>query len=132
MTDRMNRRTNGRALLGLDENTHDDTGMHQKHQGQSEMLLEQHNDERLSQLGEKVAIIRMVTEDIEAQVKESNKMLSEMEGDMDSVQGLLSNTISKLDKLAKSGGGRHVFYLVLFMLFVFLLLYFLMSRGRSS
>jgi len=131
MTDRMNRRTNGRALLGLDENAHDDTDMHRKHQGQSEMLLEQHNDERLSQLSEKVSIIRQVTVDIEAQVKESNKMLSEMEGDMDNVQGLLSNTISKLDKLAKSGGGRHMLYLVLFMLFVFLLLYFLMSRGSS-
>lgn len=53
-----------------------------------------------------------------------------MQGDsFGTAANLFTNTIAKLGAMIESGGGSyHMYYLIAFIVFVFLLLYFLMGR----
>jgi hypothetical protein len=50
---------------------------------------------------------------------------------MSGAQGLLKGAMKKLDSIAQQGGNKHMCYLAIFVVFVFLLLYFLMTRQST-
>eukprot|EP01111_Echinosteliopsis_oligospora_P000782 TRINITY_DN1091_c0_g1_i1.p1 TRINITY_DN1091_c0_g1~~TRINITY_DN1091_c0_g1_i1.p1 ORF type:complete len:130 (+),score=29.47 TRINITY_DN1091_c0_g1_i1:92-481(+) len=129
MRDRtMKRGTNGRSLLGLDDDVNDGD-IHKQHTSQSEQLLMEHNDDKVNQLGAKVGVIKQIAVDIESQTRESNRLLDGLDESMTGVQGLLAKTMGSLNQLVKEGGSRHMLYLILFMLFVFFVIYFLVKRS---
>eukprot|EP00026_Physarum_polycephalum_P021085 Phypoly_transcript_24111.p1 GENE.Phypoly_transcript_24111~~Phypoly_transcript_24111.p1 ORF type:complete len:137 (+),score=24.36 Phypoly_transcript_24111:118-528(+) len=132
MRDRSMKRNNGRSLLGLDDNIASDNDVYNNQMSQSEQMLAQHNEERIEALGEKVHVVKILAGNIGEQVSESNRLLTEMEGDISNVSAMLNTTVTKIKQLAKSGGGWHMCYMVLFMLFVFMLLYFMMGSSSSK
>eukprot|EP01114_Cavostelium_apophysatum_P017056 TRINITY_DN4976_c0_g1_i2.p1 TRINITY_DN4976_c0_g1~~TRINITY_DN4976_c0_g1_i2.p1 ORF type:complete len:139 (-),score=24.34 TRINITY_DN4976_c0_g1_i2:16-432(-) len=101
-------------------------------QQQDEQLLERDNDKSLEDLASKVRMIKKVSEDIEIGITEGNRRLDDLDSDMSGVQGLLKNTMGKLNELTRSGGSRHMCYLILFIVFVFLLVYYIITRTRKS
>eukprot|EP01112_Ceratiomyxa_fruticulosa_P021010 TRINITY_DN7309_c0_g2_i1.p1 TRINITY_DN7309_c0_g2~~TRINITY_DN7309_c0_g2_i1.p1 ORF type:complete len:133 (-),score=27.13 TRINITY_DN7309_c0_g2_i1:75-473(-) len=122
-------RKNGRSVLGLDDPYESDA--YRRSISQSEQLLEQHNDEKIADLARKVDTIKRISVDIESQARESNSLMEGLENQMSNVQGILQGTMLKLTNLAQNGGSRHMMYLILFMVFVFLLVYLVVTKGGS-
>jgi blocked-early-in-transport protein 1 len=51
---------------------------------------------------------------------------------MGNVQALLKGSMEKLGELVQQGGSRHMCYLIVFVVFVLLLLYFIISWTSKS
>ncbi|GAM27779.1 hypothetical protein SAMD00019534_109550, partial [Acytostelium subglobosum LB1] len=129
--DRFNTNINSRStrnVLGLDDNN--SMNRSSPNSFNSEQLVEQRNDEQGQMLKEKTEVLKRISIDIESQVRESNSLLDDLNGDLSNAQALLSNTMKKLTHLAQTATSRHMMYLILFVVFVFLLLYYIISWGR--
>ncbi|VDN58750.1 unnamed protein product [Dracunculus medinensis] len=88
-------------------------------------FIERQNDSLVEQLSGKVAALKRITIAIGDDVREQNRLLNDMDGEFDSSKGLLSSTMLKLNRVAKSGGRSILCYLILFSLFVFFVIYYL-------
>ncbi|KAK6191546.1 BET1 homolog [Patella vulgata] len=82
-------------------------------------MLEDESQQLEDQLSSKVSALRTLTIDIGTEVRSQNKMLNDMDNDFDKSGGLLASSMNRLKAIAKSGGHRFIFYLLLFALFVF-------------
>jgi blocked-early-in-transport protein 1 len=51
---------------------------------------------------------------------------------MSDVQGMIGGAMQRLSNLTQQGGSRHMCYLVLFIVFVFILVYFIISRSAGT
>jgi len=91
----------------------------------SEELLERQNERKIEELTKSVKNIKKISEDIESGIQESNQLLDTLDNELFSVQGILKATTKKLDQISKQSGSRHMCYLFLFVIFVFVLLYFM-------
>jgi syntaxin 6 len=67
-----------------------------------ESLLMQHQDETLDELGEAVVKVGHMAETINEEIGQQNKMLSEMEEDLDHVEEELGMVMGKLAKVLKT------------------------------
>ncbi|CAD6195109.1 unnamed protein product [Caenorhabditis auriculariae] len=85
--------------------------------------LERHNDDLVDGLSSKVAALKRVTIAIGEDVREQNRLLSDMDGDFDSSKSLLQTTMRRLGIVSKAGGKNMLCYLILFALFVFFVVY---------
>ncbi|CAB3409755.1 unnamed protein product [Caenorhabditis bovis] len=88
-----------------------------------ENYLERHNDNLIDGLSSKVAALKRVTIAIGDDVREQNRLLSDMDNDFDSSKGLLQSTMRRLGIVSKAGGKNLMCYLILFSLFVFFVIY---------
>ena len=100
--------------------------------GSDQVLLQQEIDKSTNVLGDKVARIKEISMAIGDQVRSSNALLDDMEGDMGGVAGLLKGTMKRLEKLVESGGDRCFCYLIAFFIFVMLLLYWLATSSSPK
>lgn len=86
-------------------------------------MLERENDKYLSDLQSQVAGLKSLTIDIEAEVTSQNQFLSnEMESKFGGATELLNLTMNKLGVMIQTGS-RHMWYLALFIIFIFILLW---------
>lgn len=96
-------------------------------------ILEQQNDEKMNALSGQIARLKELSIDINDEVADQNKMLDGMGGDMGSVSQLLNDTVGKLGMMLKSGGQKHMFYLIGFVVFSFILIYYMMNlKAKAS
>ncbi|XP_009067611.1 PREDICTED: BET1 homolog, partial [Acanthisitta chloris] len=65
--------------------------------------------------------------EIGTEVKNQNKMLSEMENDFDSTGGLLGATMGRLRTLSRGSQTKLLCYMMLFSLFVFFVIYWIIK-----
>lgn len=93
-------------------------------------LMEQENDKRWEDLGEQVNVLKSLTLDINQEVKSQNKMLDGMGSSFGTAAGLFKNTIGKLGTVINATSNSHMYYLVAFVVFVFLILYFMMGKHK--
>merc|ERR1719210_973592 len=105
---------NGRANLGA---------------AQSRELLEQANDAQIAEMGDKVLQLKELTQSIGRQAKESNSILQNMMPEFDKAGNLLKGTVSHLKAMMQQGSGKHMCYMIVFVLFLFFLMYFLRGLG---
>ncbi|EDW76745.1 BET1 homolog [Drosophila tropicalis] len=85
--------------------------------------LEAENERAAEELTQKIGALKSLTIDIGNEVRYQDKLLRGIDDDMDRTGGFLSNTMTRVVRLAKQGGGaRQMCYMFLFVLFVFLLL----------
>ena len=63
-----------------------------------------------------------------AKVEAQNRLLDDMGGEMGSASGLLGETIGKLSEMLQSGGGSHMCYLIVFVVFAFVVISFIMKN----
>ena len=85
--------------------------------------LEGENDAQISQLAGKVSALKDISIQIGGHIKEDNRLLNDLDGSFDSTGGLLGSTMKKLGQMSKSGGGCHMTYLAMFVMFVFFALW---------
>mmetsp|Transcript_22260 Transcript_22260/g.32379 ORF Transcript_22260/g.32379 Transcript_22260/m.32379 type:complete len:130 (-) Transcript_22260:43-432(-) len=91
-------------------------------------LLEQENDSRWLELGEQVSMLKSMTEDINQEVKSQINLLDSMGSNIMSASDMFSSTLGKLGAMMSSGGSGHMYLLIVFVVFIFVLIYFAMGR----
>lgn len=93
-------------------------------------MLEEENNRQTDLLGERVSQLRELSIQINGVVNEDNKLLDGMGSTFGQTNELMSKTLKNLQTMIDKGGSKHMCYLVLFVVVVFLVLYFmLMGRG---
>ncbi|KAF9970958.1 hypothetical protein BGZ73_006172, partial [Actinomortierella ambigua] len=92
------------------------------------MSLESQNDEEMSGLHSKVAMLKKITMDIGAEVRDSTKYLGELDQDFGRTGGLLNTTYTRLKVMASTQNGRYMCYMVSFCVFVFIFIYLFIMR----
>lgn len=90
-------------------------------------VYEEENEQLQEALREKVKSLKHLTIDIGNEVKNHNKMLSEMDTDFDSTGGLLGATMGRLKLLSRGSQTKIYCYMLLFALFVFTVLYWVIK-----
>eukprot|EP00613_Pedinella_sp_CCMP2098_P002419 CAMPEP_0171625924 /NCGR_PEP_ID=MMETSP0990-20121206/19702_1 /TAXON_ID=483369 /ORGANISM="non described non described, Strain CCMP2098" /LENGTH=108 /DNA_ID=CAMNT_0012193153 /DNA_START=261 /DNA_END=587 /DNA_ORIENTATION=- len=94
----------------------------------SRRLMENQNDAKAEALADQVARLKELSYDIEAEVGNQNRLLEQMNGEMGSASGMLSDTITKLNLMLQTGGSRHMVYLIVFVVFAFIIIYWIMRN----
>lgn len=90
-------------------------------------VYEEENDRLTESLRTKVSAIKSLSIEIGTEVKNQNKMLSEMENDFDSTGGLLGATMGRLRTLSRGSQTKLLCYMMLFSLFVFFVIYWIIK-----
>ena len=85
--------------------------------------LEEENERAAEELKHKIGALKSLTIDIGNEVRYQDKLLRGIDDDMDRTGGFLGNTMARVIRLGKHGGSKHMCYMILFILFVFLVLY---------
>lgn len=91
-------------------------------------LLEDENDAKWAELGEKVSLLKELGLEINQEVKSQNRLLDGMSDSFGTAASLFTNTIAKLGNMLTSGSSNHMYYLIAFVVIIFIVLYFLMGR----
>ncbi|KAM6209237.1 BET1 homolog isoform 2-T2 [Sarcoramphus papa] len=84
-------------------------------------VYEEENERLTESLRTKLSI------EIGTEVKNQNKMLSEMDNDFDSAGGLLGATMGRLRTLSRGSQTKLLCYMMLFALFVFFVIYWIIK-----
>jgi len=92
-------------------------------------IMEQQNNDRISELSEQVARLKGLTIDIGNEVREQNSLLDQMQDGFSSTGDLLAGSLRKIGTMLQSGGAKHMMYMVGFIVGVMVLLWILMKRG---
>eukprot|EP00535_Pseudo-nitzschia_heimii_P003127 CAMPEP_0197173248 /NCGR_PEP_ID=MMETSP1423-20130617/263_1 /TAXON_ID=476441 /ORGANISM="Pseudo-nitzschia heimii, Strain UNC1101" /LENGTH=143 /DNA_ID=CAMNT_0042622043 /DNA_START=103 /DNA_END=534 /DNA_ORIENTATION=- len=96
-------------------------------------ILEQQNNDRISELSEQVARLKGLTVDIGAEVRSQNSLLDQMGEGFLSTQDMLRGSLAKIGIMLDTSSGRHMCYMVLFVVFVVVFLYWMMTfKGQSG
>lgn len=85
--------------------------------------IEDENDRLTDQLKDKIHVLKSLSIDIGNEVKYQDKLLREVDDDMERTGGFLGNTMNRVLRLTKGSHNYYIVYLFLFALFVFFILY---------
>ena len=77
----------------------------------------------------KVSDLKSISIAMRQHVKESNDILSSLTDEVGSIGILLKGTISKIKSLGGTNSWKHIWIMVLFIFFIFLLMYILFKRN---
>merc|ERR1719282_1177447 len=95
-------------------------------------ILGQQNNARISELSEQVARLKGLTVDIGTEVRSQNKLLDQMGEGFLSTQEMLQGSLAKIGIMLDTSSGRHMCYMILFVIFVVIFLYWMMTfKGQS-
>ena len=89
--------------------------------------LEEENEHAAEELKQKIGALKSLTIDIGNEVRYQDKLLRGIDDDIDRTGGFLGTTMTRVVRLGKHTGSRHMCYMLLFVLFVFLLLYIILK-----
>uniref|UniRef100_A0A7S4RHX1 t-SNARE coiled-coil homology domain-containing protein n=1 Tax=Alexandrium monilatum TaxID=311494 RepID=A0A7S4RHX1_9DINO len=98
----------------------------------SREMMERQNDAQIEDLEAKVSTLRDITKAIGKEAKDSNSLLDTMSIDFDKAGTLLKGTMSHLKTMMQQKNGKHMCYMVAFVLVLFFLMYFLRNFGSRS
>lgn len=96
-------------------------------------ILEQQNNDRISELSEQVARLKGLTVDIGSEVREQNSLLDQMSEGFLSTGDMLQGSLAKIGIMLDTSSGKHMCYMILFVVFVVVFLYWMMTyKGQSG
>mmetsp|Transcript_11003 Transcript_11003/g.25599 ORF Transcript_11003/g.25599 Transcript_11003/m.25599 type:complete len:130 (-) Transcript_11003:76-465(-) len=90
-------------------------------------IMEQQNNDRISELSDQVARLKGLTIDIGNEVREQNSLLDNMGDGFTNVGDMLSGSLARMGIMLERGGAKHMCYLVCFVVFVMVFLYWLVK-----
>eukprot|EP00543_Licmophora_paradoxa_P000864 CAMPEP_0202458626 /NCGR_PEP_ID=MMETSP1360-20130828/26499_1 /ASSEMBLY_ACC=CAM_ASM_000848 /TAXON_ID=515479 /ORGANISM="Licmophora paradoxa, Strain CCMP2313" /LENGTH=127 /DNA_ID=CAMNT_0049079251 /DNA_START=291 /DNA_END=674 /DNA_ORIENTATION=- len=93
----------------------------------SRNLMEEQNNDRISELSDQVARLKGLTIDIGNEVREQNSLLDDMGDGFSGVQNLLANSLNRIGNMLKHGGPKHMCYMIAFVVAVMVFLYWTMK-----
>lgn len=89
--------------------------------------IEEENEKMTSELQDKIGVLKSLTIDIGNEIKYQDKMLKDVDDDLDRTSGFLGTTMSKVVRLARGSHNYYILYLFLFSIFVFFILYLVLK-----
>jgi blocked-early-in-transport protein 1 len=96
-------------------------------------ILEQQNNDRISELSDQVARLKGLTIDIGNEVKEQNSLLDTMGDGFMNTRDMLQGSLVRIGTMLESGGAKHMCYMVGFVVFVMIFLYWILTfKGQSG
>lgn len=90
-------------------------------------IMEQQNNDRISELSDQVARLKGLTIDIGNEVQEQNSLLDNMGDGFSNVGDMLTGSLARMGIMLERGGAKHMCYLVCFVVFVMVFLYWLVK-----
>uniref|UniRef100_A0A098M1K1 BET1 homolog n=1 Tax=Hypsiglena sp. JMG-2014 TaxID=1550645 RepID=A0A098M1K1_9SAUR len=90
-------------------------------------VYEEENEKLTESLRSKVTAIKSLSIEIGTEVKQHNKLLTEMDNDFDSTSGFLGATVGRLKILSRGSQTKLLCYMMLFSLFVFFVIYWIIK-----
>ena len=90
-------------------------------------IMEQQNNDRISELSDQVARLKGLTIDIGNEVREQNSLLDNMGDGFSNVGDILTGSLARMGIMLERGGAKHMCYLVVFVVFVMVFLYWLVK-----
>ena len=94
--------------------------------GGNEQVLEEFNNAQSEQLAEKVKLIKGLSQQIKLDIESSDLLIRDVDREMTGAEGLIMETLRRLSTVTENENSRHMLYLCLFIVTIFLALYFLM------
>lgn len=95
------------------------------------LMMEEKNNELVSELNEKVELLKRGAYDLNQIIKDDNKNMNDIEFSMSNASGLLEQTMGKFGDMMNTGGTKTTCYLACFIFFVFIIFYWILSsKGR--
>ncbi|XP_050504880.1 BET1 homolog [Diabrotica virgifera virgifera] len=85
--------------------------------------IEDENDRMTNDLQEKIGVLKSLTIDIGNEVKYQDRMLRDVDDDLDKTGGFLGTTMSRVLRLSKGSHNYLILYLFVFSVVVFFILY---------
>eukprot|EP00483_Globobulimina_turgida_P001429 UN01431 len=95
------------------------------------LLMEEKNNELISELNSKVGLLKSGALDINQMIKTDAKQLNDIEMSMGNASGLLGQTMDKFGTMMKTGGTKVTCYLACFIFLVFIIFYWILSSKWS-
>mmetsp|Transcript_43923 Transcript_43923/g.133793 ORF Transcript_43923/g.133793 Transcript_43923/m.133793 type:complete len:152 (+) Transcript_43923:209-664(+) len=96
-------------------------------------IMEQQNNDRISELSEHVARLKGLTVEIGNEVKEQNSLLDNMGDNFGNVGDMLAGSLKRIGTMLERGGAKHMCYMIGFVVFVMVFLYWIMAyKGQSG
>lgn len=94
---------------------------------QARTMMQESNDRDIAQLADKVNLMRNIAFDLEQQLQEDHTLLNHTGSNMDRVSQMMKTTLGNVNQMLNTGGSKHMCYLILFIVLLFLGLYTLMK-----
>eukprot|EP00514_Thraustochytrium_sp_LLF1b_P002420 CAMPEP_0184513008 /NCGR_PEP_ID=MMETSP0198_2-20121128/3196_1 /TAXON_ID=1112570 /ORGANISM="Thraustochytrium sp., Strain LLF1b" /LENGTH=113 /DNA_ID=CAMNT_0026903093 /DNA_START=354 /DNA_END=695 /DNA_ORIENTATION=- len=95
---------------------------------QTRALYEEQNDRQTAVLGDQVSRLKELSLQINGEVNAQNDFLDGMGNTFGATGQLMSGTLKKLQKMIDTGGSKHMCYLILFVVGLFLFMYLFLLR----
>lgn len=89
--------------------------------------VEDENDRLADDLKDKIGKLKSLSIDIGNEVKYQDKLLRDVDNDMERTGGILGNTMSKVLRLSRGSHNYFILYIFLFSMFVFFILYLVLK-----
>ena len=93
-------------------------------------IMEDQNNERISELSEQVARLKGLTIDIGNEVREQNSLLDQMQDGFSSTGDMLKGSLKRIGSMLDAGGPKAMMLMVGCIVFVIIVLYWLMKSSR--
>jgi len=93
-------------------------------------IMEQQNNERISELSEQVARLKGLTIDIGNEVREQNSLLDQMQDGFSSTGDMLAGSLRRIGTMLDAGGPKAMMVMTGCIVFVVVMLYMLMKMVR--
>ncbi|CEG35311.1 bet1 homolog [Plasmopara halstedii] len=117
-------RTSARETLFSGRSSRSQAGGNVDSGEQAKRLLEEQNDAHISHLSLQITQLKQLSNSIHSEVIDQNRYLDSMGKEFDNTESLLGGTMKRLGVMMEQGGSKHMLYLILFVVVVFVLLYF--------
>mmetsp|Transcript_6426 Transcript_6426/g.18341 ORF Transcript_6426/g.18341 Transcript_6426/m.18341 type:complete len:161 (-) Transcript_6426:186-668(-) len=98
----------------------------------SREMMQRQNDAHIEDLEAKVSTLGDIARAIGKESKDSNKLLDNMGIDFDKAGTLLKGTMGHLKTMMQQKNGKHMCYMVAFVMLLFFLMYFLRGMGSRN
>lgn len=90
-------------------------------------IMEQQNNDRISELSEQVARLKGLTIDIGNEVREQNSLLDQMQDGFSSTGDMLAGSLRRIGTMLDAGGPKAMLFMVGCIVFTVVMLYMLMK-----
>lgn len=85
--------------------------------------IEDENEKMTSELQEKIGVLKSLSIDIGNEVQHQQRLLRDVDDDLDRTGGFLGTTMNRVMKLSRGSHNYYIVYLFFFSMFVFFILY---------
>lgn len=94
---------------------------------QSSNEVEEENDRMTTELKDKIHVLKSLSIDIGNEVKYQDRLLRDVDDDLERTGGFLGNTMNRVLRLSRGSHNYYICYLFAFSVFVFFVLYLVLK-----